>query len=73
MEAGNPGLLIVTPGIRGPGDAADDHRRSADAASAISRGADYLVVGRPIIGHADPAERARAIVAQMREGAARRG
>src|SRR6185312_4894951 len=65
-------LLIATPGIRWPNDAMDDHRRSADAASAIAHGADYLVVGRPIVGHPDHAERARSIVAQMQEGARRR-
>jgi orotidine-5'-phosphate decarboxylase len=66
---GNPGLLIATPGIRGPSDALDDHRRSADAGSAIARGADYLVVGRPIISYPDPAARAREIIARMQAGA----
>jgi orotidine-5'-phosphate decarboxylase len=70
--AGNEKLLIATPGIRGPGDPVDDHRRSADAATAIERGADYLVVGRPIISHPDPAERARKIIAEMEAGDLRR-
>ena len=69
---GSDRLLIVTPGIRGPEDPVDDHRRSADAATAIAQGADYLVVGRPIVAHADPAERARRIVAEMNAGAQRR-
>jgi orotidine-5'-phosphate decarboxylase len=70
-RAGDERLLIATPGIRGPDDPVDDHRRSADAATAIAHGADYLVVGRPVIGHADPAARARAIIAEMRVGARR--
>lgn len=69
--AGDERLLIGTPGIRGPDDPADDHRRTADAATAIARGADYLVVGRPVIGHADAAGRARKIIAEMRAGAER--
>lgn len=73
QRAGAERLLIATPGIRGPNDAMDDHRRSADAATAIANGADYLVVGRPIVGHPDHADRARSIIAQMRKGARQRG
>jgi orotidine-5'-phosphate decarboxylase len=71
--AGDEKLLIATPGIRGPDDHADDHLRTADAATAIEQGADYLVVGRPVIGHKDdPASRAKKIIAEMREGDGRR-
>ena len=63
--AGSDRLLIVTPGIRGAEDAADDHARLATPAAAIARGSDYLVIGRPIVAAADPAARARAIVAEM--------
>src|SRR5208337_3592947 len=66
--AGDEKLLIATPGIRGPDDPADDHRRTADAATAIVQGADYLVVGRPVIGHDDAAARARKIIANMQAG-----
>ena len=38
-------------------------------AQAIRDGSDYLVVGRPIVAQPDPAAAARAILAQMREGA----
>jgi orotidine-5'-phosphate decarboxylase len=69
--AGDDKLLIATPGIRGPDDPVDDHRRTADAATAIAHGADYLVVGRPVIGHADAAARARKIIADMQAGARR--
>ncbi len=67
--AGSERLLIGTPGIRGAEDAADDHARLATPRVAIERGADYLVVGRPIIAHADPASRARRIIAEMEAGA----
>jgi orotidine-5'-phosphate decarboxylase len=63
--AGSDQLLIATPGIRGAGDKADDHARLATPAAAIERGSDYLVVGRPIIAHADPAAQARRIIAEM--------
>jgi len=46
-------LLVVTPGIRNPSDAAGDQKRVTTAAQAFSAGADYIVVGRPIIGKPD--------------------
>jgi len=69
VQAGAPNLLIVTPGIRPPGSDAGDQKRVATPAAAIARGADYLVVGRPIIAAADPASAARAIIADMEQGA----
>lgn len=45
---------IVTPGIRFPGDAPGDQRRTATPAEAARAGADYLVVGRSVTGAADP-------------------
>ncbi len=63
--AGSDSLLIATPGVRMPGDAANDHQRSADPATAIGNGADYLVVGRPILEAADRAARAREVIAAM--------
>lgn len=59
-----PGLLRVTPGIR-PVDRDDDQARTMTPAEAIERGADLLVVGRPITGAADPAAAAAAITAQI--------
>lgn len=69
--AGSP-LLVATPGIRMPDAAADDQKRVATPEAAILRGADYLVVGRPITQAADPAAAARAMLASMRRGAAQR-
>jgi orotidine-5'-phosphate decarboxylase len=58
-------LALVTPGIR-PADAAvDEQKRIATPAAAIAAGADYLVVGRPIIAAADPRAAAEAIVAEI--------
>ena len=56
-----PQLLIVTPGIRPSGTASDDHKRSMTPQQAITAGADYLVVGRPIRAAADPRATAHAI------------
>ncbi len=60
-----PDFVIVTPGIRPAGDAADDQRRVRTAAEAIRAGADYLVVGRPILNAADPAAAANRIVSEI--------
>jgi len=60
------GVVLVTPGVRMPGDAAGDQKRVVTPAEAVRRGADYLVVGRPITKAADPAAAARAIAASMR-------
>jgi len=60
-----PDFVIVTPGIRPAGDAADDQRRVRTAAEAIRAGADYLVVGRPILDAADPAAAANRIVSEI--------
>ncbi len=52
--AGSAGLLVATPGIRQSTGDVNDHRRSATPGQAIANGADYLVVGRPIVAAADP-------------------
>jgi orotidine-5'-phosphate decarboxylase len=54
-----PPFLIVTPGIRGPGDPVGDQKRTLALADALQRGADFVVVGRPILEASDP----RAVVA----------
>jgi orotidine-5'-phosphate decarboxylase len=59
-------LLVVTPGVRLPGAALDDHKRAGTPAQAITAGADYLVVGRPIVHAPDPAAMAARIIADMK-------
>jgi orotidine-5'-phosphate decarboxylase len=58
-------LALVTPGIRPAGAAAGDQKRVMTPAKAIAAGADYLVVGRPILAAADPRAAAQAIVAEI--------
>ncbi len=65
--AGSDRLLIATPGIRPAGSTSPDQRRPATPAAAIAAGADYLVVGRPIVAAADPAAAAAAIIAEMQQ------
>jgi orotidine-5'-phosphate decarboxylase len=62
-----PDFLIVTPGIRAASGDAQDQRRTLTAAEAIKAGADYLVVGRPILQAADPARAAEAFVNEIDE------
>ena len=65
---GAESLYVVTPGVRLAGAALDDHKRSGTPAQAIADGADYLVVGRPIVQAADPAAAAAAVIADMKAG-----
>ena len=60
-----PSMVLVTPGIRPAGADADDQKRVMTPAGAIAAGADYLVVGRPIIEAPDPKAAAAAIVAEI--------
>jgi orotidine-5'-phosphate decarboxylase len=55
-------MTLVTPGIRPAGASSNDQKRIATPAQAIDAGADYLVVGRPIVGAADPRAAAEAVV-----------
>ncbi len=59
------GMVLVTPGIRPAGTAAGDQKRVMTPAAAIAAGADYLVVGRPILAAPDPKAAAEAIVAEI--------
>jgi orotidine-5'-phosphate decarboxylase len=65
LALGHP-WVIVTPGIR-PSGPAQDQVRTATATVAVRAGADYLVVGRPILQAPDPVATARAIVQDMEE------
>jgi orotidine-5'-phosphate decarboxylase len=56
---------LVTPGIRPAGSATGDQKRIMTPARAIAAGADYLVVGRPVLEAADPKAAADAIQAEI--------
>ena len=58
-------MVLVTPGIRPAGAEAGDQKRIMTPAAAIAAGADYLVVGRPIVAAPDPKAAAEAIVAEI--------
>ncbi|MEW6123548.1 MAG: orotidine-5'-phosphate decarboxylase [Pseudomonadota bacterium] len=65
-----PDGLVVTPGVRPAGADVGDQKRIATPGDALRAGANAIVVGRPITAAADPAEAARAILAEM-DGALR--
>ena len=58
-------MVLVTPGIRPAGADRDDQKRIMTPSAAIAAGADYLVVGRPILEARDPKAAAEAIVAEI--------
>lgn len=62
-----PDFLIVTPGVRQTGSASDDQKRVAAPGEAIRAGANYLVVGRPIIKAPNRLQAARSILEEMQE------
>lgn len=66
-DIAGPGMVLVTPGIRPAGSAAGDQKRIMTPARAIEAGADYLVVGRPIVEARDPKAAADAIVAEIEQ------
>src|SRR5215475_15474643 len=65
------GMVLVTPGIRPAGSAGGDQKRIMTPARAIEAGADYLVVGRPVLEAADPKAAADAIVAEIERASCR--
>lgn len=58
-------LKLVVPGIRPAGSAANDQQRVLTPRDALLKGADYLVIGRPITQHADPSLAARCIAQEL--------
>lgn len=52
-------LLVVVPGVRPRGSETADHQRSVTPREALRRGADFLVVGRPVTRARDPRAAAR--------------
>jgi orotidine-5'-phosphate decarboxylase len=59
------GMVLVTPGIRPAGADKGDQKRIMTPSAAIAAGADYLVVGRPVVEAADPKAAAAAIVQEI--------
>ena len=57
--------IVVVPGIRPTGVSGNDHARVLTPGEALERGADYLVVGRPVTGAPDPAAAAAAILREV--------
>jgi orotidine-5'-phosphate decarboxylase len=62
-------VTVVTPGVRPPGAEVADQKRVLTPRQAIAAGANYLVIGRPIVHAADPGEAVRTIAADMRAAA----
>lgn len=60
-----PKMLLVTPGIRPAGSDRGTHKRAATPQEALRAGADYLVIGQPIIRAEDPRGAVRAILREM--------
>jgi len=58
--------MLVVPGVRPQGHAGNDQVRVLTPGEAMERGADYIVVGRPITSAADPVAAARAILREVR-------
>jgi orotidine-5'-phosphate decarboxylase len=65
-EACGEEFCLVVPGIRPEGSNGDDQLRVLTPEDAIDKGADFLVVGRPITGARDPAGVARSILRAIR-------
>jgi orotidine-5'-phosphate decarboxylase len=66
-EATGNKLLVVNPAIRPEGYPQDDQKRRTTATAAISAGADYLVIGRPIIEAVNPCKAAERFVDEMQK------
>src|ERR1700756_700843 len=60
-------MNLVTPGIRPAGSASGDQKRIMTPGRAIAAGADYLVVGRPIVEAADPKAAAESIQSEINQ------
>lgn len=67
LRKAHPEATLVVPGIRPTGSAVGDQKRVATPAKALTEGADYLVVGRPITQAKNPAEVASQILKEMAE------
>lgn len=70
--AGNPEFIIATPGIRPEGHSRGDQKRVTTPSEAIANGADYLIVGRPVVQAPDPSAAATSIIQEMQSAFDRR-
>lgn len=61
----NPAFVIVTPGVRPRGASAADQKRVTTPGAAVTAGATYLVVGRPILEAPDPVKAAQSILEEI--------
>jgi orotidine-5'-phosphate decarboxylase len=59
-------FCLAVPGIRPAGSNGDDQVRVLTPAAAQAKGADYVVVGRPVTDAADPQSVARGILLDLR-------
>lgn len=64
-RACGPDFKIVTPGIRPLWSAANDQKRITTPRQALDLGADYMVIGRPIVQASDPIEAAQKIIEEL--------
>jgi orotidine-5'-phosphate decarboxylase len=64
------GFVILTPGVRPSGSSLNDQSRVMNPAEAISAGADFLVIGRPITAADDPVAAARKILEEINQAGA---
>jgi len=58
-------FVTVTPGIRSSDSSKDDQSRVSSARNAIEKGADYLVIGRPITQSANPMKSLDSIIKEI--------
>ena len=63
-----PEVVLVTPGIRPAGATLDDQKRVMNPSQAVQAGANYLVIGRPILSANDPAATLSAILEELSSG-----
>ncbi len=70
IRSAHPSALIVTPGVRPESSPRDEHLRVTTPREAITYGADYLVVGRPIYQSENPNRTVQEIANEIQEGLA---